>query len=250
MNPFFELDWSDIHLTLISSIREALSAELPIDLRVRGEEQVRVTSTEREYLYRSDVTIRENWKNGFPPLWQPETGGGSGILVAEPEIVMSEPEVERWLEIRDSGGTLVTALEVLSPRNKTGAGWQDYRNKQMNFLAAGVNLVEIDLLRGGLPTVAVDPDMLTPRSGTQYIICVSRALIPSRHEVYRCGLRERLPAFRVPLRPGDPDVPLDLQPMIDRCYVTGRYWASSDPTRLSSKFPEDEAKWIAERLQQ
>lgn len=36
-------------------------------------------------------------------------------------------------------------------------------------------------------------------------------------------LRERLPAIRIPLRPTDPDVPLDLQALIDRCYENGRY---------------------------
>ena len=56
------------------------------------------------------------------------------------------------------------------------------------------------------------------------MIRVSRAQRPGRHEVYRISLRERLPAFRVPLRETGPDVPLDLQPLADRCYRTGRYW--------------------------
>jgi hypothetical protein len=33
----------------------------------------------------------------------------------------------------------------------------------------------------------------------------------------------RLPPIRVPLRPTDADVRLDLQSLIDRCYANGRY---------------------------
>jgi hypothetical protein len=32
-----------------------------------------------------------------------------------------------------------------------------------------------------------------------------------------------LPVIRLPLRPADADVPLDLQALIDRCYHHGRY---------------------------
>jgi hypothetical protein len=34
-------------------------------------------------------------------------------------------------------------------------------------------------------------------------------------------LRERLPAIRMPLRPTDADIPLDLQALIDQCYCNG-----------------------------
>ena len=36
-------------------------------------------------------------------------------------------------------------------------------------------------------------------------------------------LRHRLPAIRLPLRPTDPDVLFDLQPLLDRAYANGRY---------------------------
>jgi len=43
-------------------------------------------------------------------------------------------------------------------------------------------------------------------------------------EVYPCALRLPLPAVAVPLRQGEPDAALNLQPLIDRCYAKGRYW--------------------------
>jgi hypothetical protein len=47
-------------------------------------------------------------------------------------------------------------------------------------------------------------------------------------DVYRIPLRERLPGIRIPLRPQDADLPLDLQPLIDQVYRKGRYGGSID----------------------
>jgi hypothetical protein len=37
------------------------------------------------------------------------------------------------------------------------------------------------------------------------------------------ALRRRLPVIGVPLRPADPDVPLDLQSIVEQCYRNGGY---------------------------
>jgi len=249
MNPFLELRWPDAHTKLIAYISDALSEELPPDLAVRAEERVSVGGEGEERDFRADVGIREDWKDGFPPLWQPPgSGEGGALAVAKPEIVLREEDTERWLEIHDLSGRLVTVIELLSPANKTGAGWEAFRRKQQDYLAGGVNLVEIDLLRDGRPTVAVEVERLPKRPGFHYVICVTRAGERWRHEVYRVSCRDRLPAFRVPLRRRDPDVPLDLQPLVDRCYRTGRYWQLSDPARLHPGWSEEELAWIRDRL--
>ena len=41
--------------------------------------------------------------------------------------------------------------------------------------------------------------------------------------VYPIQLAERLPEIAVPLLPGDPAVPIDLQAVLDRCYDVGPY---------------------------
>ncbi len=47
--------------------------------------------------------------------------------------------MERWVEIRERSGRLVTVIELLSPHNKgTGAG--NYRSKQDDIMRSGVNL--------------------------------------------------------------------------------------------------------------
>ena len=70
------------------------------------------------------------------------------------EILDRDPEELRitWVEIRALPELeLVTAVEVLSPINKSWQGRQAYLEKRDKLHASRVNLVEIDLLLGGAP---------------------------------------------------------------------------------------------------
>ncbi len=251
MNPYLQEYWSDVHLALLGFIREALGEELPADLSARTEERVAVTGDEKPKGYRADVAVVESWREGFPPLWQPEGAAASGtVAVAEPMIVHDDPIPERWIEIRDVHGRLVTVIEVLSPTNKREDGWFSYRARQRNLLSAPVNLVEIDLIRGGSHVAAVPLDQFTRPLGTSHLVCVARPTPTdfTRREVYLCPLREPLPTIRVPLRPTDPDVPLAVQALIDRCYRTGRYWLADYRHPLDPPVAAEDAAWVEERL--
>ena len=249
MNPYFQPDWSHIHTMLIAYINDALSGELPDDLVVRAEEHVTLVGGEKPQSRVPDVAIVESWKHGLPPVWQPEAGEGESLAVAEPMICHEPEETERWLEIRDVRGALVTVIEILSPVNKREDGWLPYRAKQQELIGAGVNLVEIDLLRGGSHVTAISLAHVTFPPGTCYHVCVARPAVGLyRREVYLCPLREPLPAIRVPLRLSDPDVPLALQPLIDRCYRTGRYWLADYSREAESLVAGEDAAWVAERL--
>ena len=145
-----------------------------------------------------------------------------------------------------SGNRIITTIEILSLANKIdAAGRTAYRNKQQKLAASNVNLVEIDLLREG-KYVLIAPWDSVPRScrGT-YRVAVSRASDPANVEMYRVRLRDRLPRIRIPLRPGDSDVVLDLQSLIDAAYENGGYddidyRVDPDPPLL----PED-SEWAA-----
>ncbi len=66
------------------------------------------------------------------------------------ERVYIEHATEGYIEIVDvkSGHRVVTTIEVLSPTNKRpGEGQRLYLQKQADMKQAGVNIVEIDLLR-------------------------------------------------------------------------------------------------------
>jgi hypothetical protein len=54
---------------------------------------------------------------------------------------------------------LVTTIEVLSPTNKrpNSPGWDLYLRKRQSLMLGGVNLIEIDLLRGGQRLPMLDP---------------------------------------------------------------------------------------------
>jgi hypothetical protein len=95
--------------------------------------------------------------------------------------------------------------------------------RDSDSLWGGVSLVEIDLQRSGTRVLAVPLNRIPRPYRTTYQVCVTRGWKPRAHEVYRIPLREPLPKTGVPLRPTDPDAPLNLLALIDRRYHHGRY---------------------------
>lgn len=254
MNPWLEIGWENAHAKLLTYISDALNESLPPDLRVRTEEGLTIGAgdpeTGRGVRRRPDVAVTESWKHGLPPQWQPEPAAGD-TLVAEPDqIVLEEHVPPRWLEITDSTGRLVTVIELLSPSNKTYER-QEYKLRQQRYLECHVNLVEIDLLLSGTHTVAVSADLLKPSGDSaRYIVCTARTAMPGQREIYLLPLRERLKPVRIPLRPSDKDVILDLQPLIDRCYQTGRYWQTDYTRPLPQPLNAADMAWATERLKE
>ncbi len=118
------------------------------------------------------------------------------------------------VEIRDAAHRqLVTAIEVLSPTNKRGEGRQEYLTKRRRILLSSAHLIEIDLLREGqrIP-------MRQPLPEAPYFALVGRAEFRPMLDVYPVQLTDALPTIRVPLLPGDNDVPLDLQLALSTIY--------------------------------
>jgi hypothetical protein len=248
MDPYLEEHWRDVHHRFLTYACDELQAQLPGDLRARLEERVYV---EPEYgpargIY-PDVQVIE----------QPQRAGAAGVAadiqVAEPLIIHAdrEPATEGFIEIIDvgSGNRVVTAMELLSDSNKQpGDGQEQYRKKQREYLQGGVSLVEIDLLRSGHRVLAVSPARIPVAYRTTYQICVTRGWRPLSFEVYRAPLSEPLPTIRVPLRQTDPDVLLQLQTLIDRCYQNGRYDDIDYRADPHPPLPPEDARWSAELL--
>jgi Protein of unknown function (DUF4058) len=225
MDPYLEQFWRDIHARCIIYAADQLQAHLPADLRARVEERVVV-----EPAFGTARSV-------YPDIRVVERGRGQATArvvepaptVAEPLIiyVSDEPITESFIEIVDvgSGRRVVSVIEVLSLANKfPGEGQELYRRKQRELRDGQVNLAEIDLLRAGDRVVAVGVSRIPASHRTLYQVCVYRAIasLPC-YEIYRVPLRERLPVIRLPLRSTDPDVPLDLQAVIDQCYRNGGY---------------------------
>ena len=122
-----------------------------------------------------------------------------------------------------AGKRLVTAIEVLSPDNKApGPGRISYLRKRDEFWEGDANLVEIDLLRAGEPTVRITPEQLSTLPPWRYLVAVTRRW-PPRQEVYGFPLQRRLPRVAIPLAEDDQDVVLDLQAAFTRCWHEGPY---------------------------
>lgn len=251
MDPYLEQHWGDIHSSLVLYARDALQGDLPGDLFARVEERVYLEApeTKRRNSY-PDVQVVEHPRNN---------GGGTAVAVAGNEVLVAEPSLilvsddpvtETYVEILDgtTGNRVVTIIEFFSPSNKfPGEGRDLIRKKQQEVQAAGVNLAEIDLLRAGervflVPSARLGPDLST----APYMASVYRART-GMAEVYPLLLRKRLPGIRIPLRPHDDDVVLDLQALVDQAYRNGRYGRTLDYSQPPKPpLNAEDAGWAAE----
>jgi len=236
MNPYLEAKslWRDVHHTFLTYAREILQPLLRPRYHVRIEERLYVEPVERPIF--PDISVIERPKTRPE---QEQTGGVAVAVATEVEVTCDEPTAilettgpipEGYLEIVDltRGGKVVTVIELLSHANKTpgtDARWQ-YVQKQKQVLAAGVNLVEIDLLRDGTYTLAPPLDLVKVVIGKEwhYLVSIHKATEPHRFYLYALTVQQRLPRIFIPLAPDDPKVAvLDLQAVIDRCYEAGAY---------------------------
>jgi hypothetical protein len=121
---------------------------------------------------------------------------------------------------------------------------------QREVLDAGANLVEIDLTRSGRRIFAIPPNYIPPKYRTTYQVCVRRASKSTTAEIYQAPLTKRLPTIRIPLRPDDSDIALDIQSLMDQCYKNGRYDNVDYKSELDPPLDEADAQWTVQRLQE
>jgi hypothetical protein len=265
MDPYLErLRWfRGLHNNLITIIQEALQPLLPAPYFALTGELIWMEGSERrvepdvDVLRPSPVRPREVMEGG-------EEGGVAPLVSeteAEPVVVMvpQSPEQERtepYLEIyarRDGEDRLVTSIKILSASNKTlgSEGRQKYLEKQQEILSGQVNLVEIDLLRGGAHTSAVPHWLARDKAGPfDYHVSVRRFDRPGEFLVYPIPLPRQLPLIRIPLLPGDPAIPIRLQAVFQHAYDAGPYRRavrySQDP--IDPALTPAQAAWAAQLL--
>jgi hypothetical protein len=112
------------------------------------------------------------------------------------------------------------------------------------MLLGRANFVEIDLLRGG-PKMP----MLTPWPDSPYTLLVCRRSNAPYCRVWPAHFQRRLPPIPVPLIEPDPDLTLDLQPLLDGIYSLGRYDERINYARpLAPALSGADAAWVQNAL--
>jgi hypothetical protein len=226
MDPYIEAqgNWQDFHNSLIGELRNALGVRLPEDYAARVDERIEVVGFDDDAgtAYRPDVLVA--WRDRPEGAGRTATLAPASAATLEPvlmEVADHDPEEIRhtWLEVRKLPDfELVTVVEVLSPVNKSGLSRQLYLDKRKDPHDRKINLVEIDVLLDGLRV-----PMKRPLNEGHYFAIVARGPKLPQAEVYCRSVRDRLPVLPIPLREPDPDVPIDLQELVDIVYDTGRY---------------------------
>jgi hypothetical protein len=259
MDPYIEACglWEGYHHHLIEAIYQAIATVLPrgyaVDTAVRSYVVLMQPEGKIESLAKPDVAVTEPASGKRPRKKK------GGVAVAEPpeaaesvpmQAFIAEKFEEAFVEIyaEDEERILVTCIEVLSPSNKRRGteGWLEYERKRQALLLGRANFIEIDLLRGGhkLP-------MLTPWPDSPYTLLVSRADRAPHCRVWLAHFQRRLPVIPVPLLYPEPDLSLDLQPLLDSIYALGRYDERIDYARpLTPALSDAEAVWVRDLLKE
>lgn len=235
MDPYIESSglWRNFHANLMIKTQDALADVVPPHYLVRAEERSYLLLTaengkEVREFYPDVRVLEREARAGRRGKRRPRAAAVAQATVSTEQRPMRltafvEHEVrETFIEIfaTEPEHRLVTTIEVLSPTNKErgGHGWNLYLRKRQASLVCGVHLVEIDLLRGGMRLPMRDPWPDSP-----YTLLVARAEQQYACDVWPAYFHLPLPAIPVPLAAPDPDVTLEVQPLIDSIYSRLRY---------------------------
>ncbi|MEO6811123.1 MAG: DUF4058 family protein [Isosphaeraceae bacterium] len=260
MDPYLEdpRHWSNVHHGLISEIQAQLTARLRPNYYVRVEERVYI-SDELE----SDLIVRVPDLQVAPrPGKSKGKGAGTAVLdpteaalvnVAEPVLAttgLDEEVRQAYLNVIDSAQrSVVAVIEVLSPSNKApgSAGLESFEQKRREIMGSSSHWIEIDLLREGRSLSA--RRRVAP---CEYLVHVSKATQRPSGLLWPIRLFQRLPVVPIPLRPDDPDAPLDLQAVLTTAYDRAGYDLEidyrADPVPpLSPELAEWSNRWLQEK---
>ena len=252
MDPYLEQSafWASFHSRLIVALADAIEAQLQPEYYVEVETRTYLREGDGSLLIGiPDVVVATDSAQDRPPGESMASEGGVATQVRPQSVQVPMPEevTERYLDIREmTTGDVVTALEVLSPKNKRpGQGRQIYEEKRCQVLGSLTNLVEIDLLRAGASMTMVGniPD-------SHYRILVSASHQRPKADLYAFSIRDPLPNLPSPLHPNDAPIVLDLQAIFAGIYHRGRYFSRIDyrqpppPPALT----EADQQWMVQRL--
>jgi hypothetical protein len=220
MNPYLENPelWTEVHHRLITALAIAIESNLNQDYRVAIEKRVYSSVPEDTILVGipdAAVVSRSSSSQRTTTLTSRNPDSSVTVILPIPQEIR-----EGYLEVRDIvTGAVITTIEILSPTNKRpGKGKNAYESKRNAVLETATHLVEIDLLREGDPMT-----MLSNFPSSDYRILVSRAEQRPRAQLYAFNLEQVIPTFSIPLKPGEVEILVDLQSLLQQIYNQARY---------------------------
>ncbi len=255
MDPYLEAPdlWPDVHARLIGRIGAMLTPKLRPRYFAKVESRTYLPDIDDPamHLIIPDVQVLERLQRGRAAWdqWHPENGGAVAEAIDVTDLLIEELR-ESLIEIHDANTRqLVTVIEIVSPTNKvTGAaGTDSLIRKHHDCVAAGVNWLEIDLLRFGERPTA-------PRVLEKYTYRVFRDWqLPDkkrRRQAWPWNLRDPIPIVGVPLRPEDGEVALDLQRAMVTTYEEAGYDMMVDYTQPPPQpaMSAEDAAWVQQIL--
>jgi hypothetical protein len=219
MDPYLERHqcWNAVHTRLIVAIADALSPQVRPHYRVDIELRTYIA------LFSSDSPVGvPDVLIMAPPVERVPAGLAAASTRFTPQLVelpMPEQIRERYLTVRDAATEeVITVIELLSLANKlTSEGRTDYLGKRLQVVGSQTNLVEIDLLRAG------DPLPPFQAGESDYRILVSPAVTRPQAQAHHFGVRDVIPDFSIPLRPGESQPMLELNRLLHEVYERGSY---------------------------
>jgi hypothetical protein len=227
MDPYLEdpAIWSGVHAVFLAAVFELLGPAVRPKYAVRFEERVFIIG-EDDPGYRAivaDDRVVERESESHRRLHLPGGAIAAPIRVTVPDDEEVREKSLHVIDVRDR--SVVTVIELLSPTNKTprSFGRESFLRKRWEVLAGDANWMEIDLLREGMRTPKPADAPATP-----YRVYLSRRGTPRESFVWPIRFEDPLPVVGVPLRGGDPDVPLDLQSALNAAVERGSYDLDTD----------------------
>lgn len=257
MDPFLEHPdfFPDLHGRFHVYLSESLQHSLPAPYFAVVNQRLWVETSAR-YIEPDTAVLYGGWTVGESSVaWETAGRARTRPLVFETtHDEHREPYVEIRTRLAEGGERVVTAIEVLSLSNKTPGqrGRELYLEKQAEILGSQVHLVEIDLLRGGQHTTPMSWERLSRKAGPfDYHVSVHRFEQRGRFFIYPWRLPDPLPVIGVPLLPGDDEVSLDLQAVLNRCYETGPYRRRVvyEPDGIIPPLTPEQIEWVQRHLE-
>jgi hypothetical protein len=242
MNPYLEQPglWPQVHNRLIVAIADDITPQVAPRYLVSIEERVYASTEATPLIGIADVAVTR-----LPTTASSITTAVPGIAPRRVQVPLPMEVTERFLAVRlVQTNEVVCVIEILSPANKrSGDGRRAYETKRQKILGSATNLVEIDLLRGGVGMAVAEPPQKT------YSILVSASGDRPNAELYEFDLADSIPSFPVPLQPNDAVPVVDLQRLLNEVYTRARFDLAIDYHQpLQPVISSQDAAWVQSLL--